>query len=164
MLIISPDLLTVPRFGVAGWTVVLAVVAYLAVVAPLQGRRAFRRLRAARPTDPGALVALFRRNVSRKIGWLLPVALALRVVPGLRPAHLGLAWPHGPSAAQTTASSLNLVGILLITGLMYRRRPAGARRCWVARGRSWCCYWPAPCGVRAGSRCCSAWRPSRCRN
>jgi membrane protease YdiL (CAAX protease family) len=118
---IAPDLLRVPRFGVAGWTVVLVAVGYLATLAPLQGRRAFLRLRVARPTDPGALVAFYLRNVARKIVWLLPVALALLVVPGLRPAHVGLAWPHGPSAAYTTGMTLYLVGLILVTGLMYRR-------------------------------------------
>jgi membrane protease YdiL (CAAX protease family) len=118
---IAPDLLTVPRFGVAGWTVVLITVGYLAVLAPLQGRRAFLRLRAARPTDPGALVAFYRRNVTRKIGLLLPVALALLVVPGLRPAHLGLGWPHGPSADYTAGLFTYLVGLILATGLIWRR-------------------------------------------
>jgi uncharacterized protein len=118
---VAPALLTVPRFGVAGWTVVLIAVGYLGVLAPLQGRRTFQRLQAARPTDPSALVTFYRRNVIRKIGWLLPVALALPVVPGLRPAHLGLAWPHEPSEDHTTGFFLYLVGLILVTGLMYRR-------------------------------------------
>jgi membrane protease YdiL (CAAX protease family) len=125
---VSPDLLTVPRFGIAGWMVVLVTVGYLAALAPMLGRRAFLRLRAARPADPGALVAFYRRNVTRKIGWALPLALALLVVPGLRPAHLGLAWPHGPSAAKTSALSLNLVGIILLTGVMYRRAARRGQR------------------------------------
>ena len=118
---VAPDLSTVPRFGVAGWAVVLVTVGYLAVLAPLIGRRAFLRLRAARPSDPAALVAFYRRNVIRKLGLLLPVVLALLVVPGLRPAHLGLAWPHGPAMADAFGTFLYLVGFILVTGLMFRR-------------------------------------------
>jgi hypothetical protein len=87
MFAVAPELSTVPRFGIAGWTIVLIAMGYLVVLA-LQGHRAFLRLRVARPTDPGALVVFYRRNVTRKIGLLLPVALLLLVVPGLRPAHL----------------------------------------------------------------------------
>jgi len=100
---VAPGLSTVPRFGVVAWVVVLVTVGYLAVLAPLQGRRALRRLRAARPADPDALVTFYRHNVIRKIGWLLPVALVPLVVPGLQPAHLGLAWPHEPPGATQTS-------------------------------------------------------------
>jgi hypothetical protein len=70
---VAPNLSMVPRLGVVGWTIVLVATGYLAVLV-LQGRRAFLILRVARPTDPGALVAFYRRNVTRKIGLLLPVA------------------------------------------------------------------------------------------
>jgi hypothetical protein len=117
---VAPDLSMVPRFGIAGWTIVLVAMGYLVVLA-LQGRRAFLMLQVARPTDPAALVAFYRRNVTRKVGLLLPVALLLVVVPGLRPAHLGLAWPHGPSAGGTLRFFAYLVGFILITGLWWRR-------------------------------------------
>lgn len=120
MFAVAPELSTVPRFGIAGWTIVLIAMGYLVVLA-LQGHRAFLRLRVARPTDPGALVAFYRRNVTRKIGLLLRVALVLVVVPGLRPAQLGLAWPHGPSAGGRLGFFTYLVGLILVTGLWWRR-------------------------------------------
>jgi membrane protease YdiL (CAAX protease family) len=111
----------VPRFGVAGWAVVVVAVGYLAVLLSLQGRRAWLRLQVARLTHPDALVAYYRRNLTRKMGLLLPVALVLLMVPGLRPAHLGLAWPHEPSGDGTTGFFLQLVAIILVTGLIWRR-------------------------------------------
>jgi membrane protease YdiL (CAAX protease family) len=118
---VAADLSTVPRFGLVGWTVVLVVVGYLTLLAPLQGRRAFLKLRLARPTDPGALLVFYRANVIKKVVWLLPTALVLLIVPGLRGVNLGLAWPHGPSTGEATSSTLNLVVIVLLSGLMYRR-------------------------------------------
>ncbi|HTJ33270.1 MAG TPA: CPBP family intramembrane glutamic endopeptidase [Dactylosporangium sp.] len=120
MFTVAPDLSMVPRFGVAGWTVVLVTIGYL-VVLTLRGRRALLMLQAARPTDPAALVTFYRRNVTRKIGLLPPVALLLLVVPGLRPAQLGLAWPHGPSARGALGHLAYLAVFILITGLWWRR-------------------------------------------
>jgi uncharacterized protein len=120
VLALAPNLSTVPRFGVAGWTVVLLAIGYLPVLA-LRGHRAYLMLRAVRPTDPGALVAFYRGNVTRKIGLLLPVALLLLVVPGLRPAHLAVAWPQGPEAGERLRFFAYLVGFILLTGLWWWR-------------------------------------------
>jgi len=109
-----------PRLGVAGWTIVLGTIGYLAVLA-VQGRRSFRRLRVERPARPDALVDFYRRNVTRKIGLLLPVVLLLLVVPGLRPAQLGLAWPHGPLVGERFRFFVFLAGFTLVSGLWWRR-------------------------------------------
>lgn len=114
------DVTAVPRFGVAGWTVVLAAIGYIALLA-LSGRRAYRRLRDARPADPNALVAFYRANVVRKAGLLVPVALLPVAVPRLRPAQLGLAWPHGPEAGERLRFFLLLVVTILATSLWWRR-------------------------------------------
>lgn len=120
MFSVAADLSTVPPFGVAGSAVVLVTAGYLMALAPL-GRRRFRRLRAARRTDPGALVAFYRRNVTGTMGLLLPVAVVLLVVPGLQPAQLGLAWPHGPSAGRALDLFVGLVASVLFTGMWWRR-------------------------------------------
>jgi len=109
-----------PRLGVAGWTIVLGTIGYLAVLA-LRGRRSYVRLRAERSTYPEALVVFYRRNVARKIGLLVPVVLLPLVVPGLRPAQLGLAWPHGPLAGERLRFFVFLAGFTLISGLWWRR-------------------------------------------
>jgi membrane protease YdiL (CAAX protease family) len=113
------DLSVAPRFGVAAWAIVVATMAQLVLLA-VRGHRAFRRLSAARPADPGALVAFYRRNVLRKVTLLLPFALLL-VVPGPRPAQLGLAWPHGPSAGYGVGLFAYLAVFTLASALWYRR-------------------------------------------
>lgn len=118
---VAPTLSTVPRLGVAGWVVVLVALGSSAVLAQ-RGYRAYAVLRAARPTDPGALVTFYRGNVTRKIGLLLPVVLLLLVVPGLRPAHLGLAWPQGPDAGERFRFFVEFVVIIAVTGVWWRRR------------------------------------------
>jgi uncharacterized protein len=117
---VAPNLSMAPRLGVVGWTIVVVATGYLAALA-WQGRRSFLELRLERPTHPGALLVFYRRNVTRKIGMLLPVALLLMVVPGLRPAQLGLAWPHGPSVGERSRFFVFLVVSILVTGLWWRR-------------------------------------------
>jgi len=66
-------------------------------------------------------IDFYRRNVTRKIGLLLPVVLLLLVVPGLRPAQLGLAWPHGPLVGERFRFFVFLAGFTLVSGLWWRR-------------------------------------------
>ncbi len=124
---VAPVLAHVPRFGAAGWVVVLVMVGYLALVAPLTGRRAYRRLRASRDHDPGALLRFYRRNALRKWLWVPPALLVLAVVPGLLPVHLGLAWPAGPYAAQGWVLFWYGTVLLGLSGYAWRRRARRGR-------------------------------------
>jgi membrane protease YdiL (CAAX protease family) len=117
-----------PAMGWPMTVVMLITTAYLVLVAPVRGRRSYRRLLAARETDPMAVTNFYRRNVGRK--WLLavPVALAFIIWPGLRPASLGLAWPSGPYVTISTWFVVYVAVILAASVVVMRRR--------VRRGRT----------------------------
>jgi membrane protease YdiL (CAAX protease family) len=92
-----------PPMGLAASIVVLLTVAYFVLVAPVLGRRRYQRLVALQDTDPPAVGRYYRKNVGRKWLWLAPVLLAAGLWPGLRPEHLGLAWPHGPQLVESVS-------------------------------------------------------------
>ncbi|GAA0561650.1 hypothetical protein GCM10010172_51070 [Paractinoplanes ferrugineus] len=115
----APTLVTVPRLGLTGWVVVLLAIGYSAMLA-LVGHRAYAVLRSVRPIDPDALVAFYRADVVRKLGLLLPPALLPLVVPQLRPAHLGLTWPH--AAGDRLRFFVELAVLIVAGGLWWRRQ------------------------------------------
>jgi membrane protease YdiL (CAAX protease family) len=104
----------------------LVTTAYLAVV-PIRGRRSYRRLLAASGSDPTATTTFYRRNVALK--WVLaaPVVLCLIIWPGLGPAHLGLAWPHGYVVALGTWFVAILGVALGLSVVLLRRRVRSGR-------------------------------------
>jgi membrane protease YdiL (CAAX protease family) len=111
-----------PPLGLPAAIVVALTAAYLGLASPILGRRIYRGLAAGRDTDPTALVIYYRRNVVRKWLWTAPVVLAFIVWPGLRPAQLGLSWPHGAllavSLIYVAILALGLVG----SAVVMRRR------------------------------------------
>jgi membrane protease YdiL (CAAX protease family) len=119
-----------PAFGVPAWTVVLTTVAYLVVVAPIRGLRAYRRLASSRETDPMALTRFYRRNLAMKCAWLVPIALVLALEPTLHPRHLGVGWPTGPSALQDGTFTFTMVIFVAFTTVLWRDRVQSGRRLW----------------------------------
>jgi uncharacterized protein len=73
------------------WVLIAAIVAYMAMIAPIRGRRAYRRIAAGRGTDPQALLRSYRRIVARDWLLMIPIALIMAIAPR---ASLGFAWPH----------------------------------------------------------------------
>jgi membrane protease YdiL (CAAX protease family) len=84
-----------PRFSLASTVVTAVLVAYLLGVMPWRSRRQYRRLRAKRATDPGALSRSYLLSIVVWVG-LAAIACLLPIVsPGPRYSDLGLAWPAG---------------------------------------------------------------------
>lgn len=73
-----------------------AIAAYLLLVEPWLGRRAYERLRRARERDPRALTRFYRSAMLLWWPFAALVGVILWISPGLRPADLGLVAPEDP--------------------------------------------------------------------
>lgn len=111
-----------PRISTAGWAVVGLLVCYLVGVEPWLGRATYQRLARDRDSDPRAFVRLYRLWLAILWSWLLGVALVLVLSPGLYPAHIGLAWPHGDAVRPVIGFFAYLVAVVLVVGVVMRIR------------------------------------------
>jgi Type II CAAX prenyl endopeptidase Rce1-like len=117
----------VPALGAPAWAVVIFTVGYLVLFVPVRGQRSYRRLVASREFDPTALIRFYRRNVWLKWAWLAPILLVLTLAPGLRPAHLGLAWPSGPYLGWVWWLLAYAAAVTIASTLLWRRRVQSGR-------------------------------------
>jgi uncharacterized protein len=106
--------------SVTGWVLVAAIVAYMVTIAPIRGRNGYRRLTAARGTDPRALLHFYHRNIARKWLLLIPVVLIMTIPPRAGPHSLGIAWPHGGTEFAWQLF-VELTIVIAATSLVYRR-------------------------------------------
>jgi uncharacterized protein len=111
-----------PHFTAVTTVLAIVLIADLALVAPIVGRRLYNRLVAAQPKDPRALTRHYRRFV---IGWwavtaVLLVALASRA--GIRPQDVGLALPRAHRLALAIGLAAYLMLVVVIGGIRLRQR------------------------------------------
>jgi membrane protease YdiL (CAAX protease family) len=110
-----------PRFNALATILALAAALYLAAAAPFVGRWKYARLARTRDQDPAALMRFYRLSLLLQGSWVLLVLIVVAVAPGIHPATVGLAWPSGKGAPGATSLALELIALIVVTGLLFRR-------------------------------------------
>lgn len=109
---------------IVGQALLVALVAYLSVVAPLRGKRRYERLRARIAADPGARLRLYQRAPVRGsvlcatvliIGWLLDRSTG----------DVDLRWPRGGWGLGMVAGFLVAFAAGTVLGVRQVRSPHG---------------------------------------
>lgn len=116
-----PAALSHVRFNLPAAVLALAAVAYVAIVSPTYGRRRYARLKDERERDPAALGRFYRRKLLQQGLWAAAVVAAVAVSPGLGWAGVGLAWPSGHGVGSAVQSSAEIVALVVVSGLLFRR-------------------------------------------
>jgi hypothetical protein len=106
---------------------VVALLAYLVVVAPLLGRRRYMRLRSRRADDPKALLRFHAATTAFQCGLLTVTLVTVLLGPGLRPARLGIRWLTAASVLPAVGWTGYTLAVVLIGAVVMRRRVAQGR-------------------------------------
>ncbi|MEN3538840.1 CPBP family intramembrane glutamic endopeptidase [Microbispora sp. ZYX-F-249] len=111
-------------FSTPGLLLAGALTAYLAVAAPLLGKRQYDRLARRRDHEPGALVRAYRLWITEEWVWVAVTAVILVLSPGVRAADLGFATPTHLS--QIAPAVAGMTGAIVIgTVLLHRLSRSG---------------------------------------
>lgn len=142
-----PPEYSVPAFSGPALAIVALIAAYLLLVEPLWGKRAFERFQRDRDSVPGAYVRFFGTGMAVFWGLTGLTALAVLLSPGVEWAHLGLRsdadWETLAGIVVGFAFAAVLVALLLrrVKGMpgaqgLEHMLPGNAKERWCAVGAS----------------------------
>ena len=117
-----------PHLSWASGTAVAVLFVLCCVVQPVRGRAAYRRLVADRAAGvPDALVHRLRRMARRQLVTTVAVVVVVAVAGGVRRGDVGLRLPAGDRVHYWTTYTVALCVLILVTGLLLRRRAVNGR-------------------------------------
>lgn len=116
-----------PQFGVVGMALAVLLAAYAIVGEPILGRRWYERLERERDLDPHALLRVYRLTFAIQWACVALVGAILLIAPRLDPASVGLALPGGDHLLEAVGFTAYVVAIVVVTGLILRRRAAAGK-------------------------------------
>lgn len=111
-----------PDFSVPAAVLALALLAYLTFGEPFAGRAMYRRLQRR-----GTLVWFYRWTLVFQAALALVTFAVVAVAPGVDAQDVGLAWPRGPWLGWVAGFTAYLVGVIVVTGVVLRRRALRGR-------------------------------------